>query len=95
MLGVPLERIEVIAHGVEPTFSPGDGRSRFQRRLQGRPFLLFVGDPIAEPRKNFRLLYEGVSARMAAARWAAAWRSPARARRSCRESSGPESSPTT
>jgi alpha-1,3-rhamnosyl/mannosyltransferase len=57
MLGVPLARIEVIAHGVEPSFSPGDA-GPLPPSLTGRRFLLFVGDPIGEPRKNFPLLYE-------------------------------------
>lgn len=57
-LHVPLERIVIIEHGVEPSFSPGDP-TPLPAALNGRPFLLFVGDPIAEPRKNFPLLYEG------------------------------------
>jgi alpha-1,3-rhamnosyl/mannosyltransferase len=57
MLGVPLERIEVIAHGVEPSFSPGEA-GPLPPSLTGARFLLFVGDPIGEPRKNFPLLYE-------------------------------------
>lgn len=57
MLGVPLERIEVIRHGVEPYFAPG-AVEPLPSSLQGRRFLLFVGDPIGEPRKNFSLLYE-------------------------------------
>jgi glycosyltransferase involved in cell wall biosynthesis len=56
-LGVPLERIEVIEHGVESTFIPGEA-SPLPPALRGHPFLLFVGDPIAEPRKNFPLLYQ-------------------------------------
>jgi glycosyltransferase involved in cell wall biosynthesis len=57
MLDLPLERIEVIPHGVEASFSPGKAEP-LPPGLQGRPFLLFVGDPIGEPRKNFPLLYE-------------------------------------
>ncbi len=57
MLDLPLERIEVIPHGVEPTFSPGEAEP-LPQGLKGRQFLLFVGDPIGEPRKNFPLLYE-------------------------------------
>jgi glycosyltransferase involved in cell wall biosynthesis len=56
-LGVPLARIEVIEHGVEPEFSPGAAEP-LPPALQGRRYLLFVGDPDAEPRKNFPLLYE-------------------------------------
>jgi len=57
LLGVPLERIEVIEHGVEPSFSPGAAEP-LPARLRGLAFLLFVGDPIGEPRKNFPLLYD-------------------------------------
>lgn len=57
MLDLPLERIEVILHGVEPGFSPGTAEP-LPLSLQDRRFLLFVGDPIGEPRKNFDLLYE-------------------------------------
>jgi len=57
MLELPLERIEVILHGIEPTFAPGAAEP-LPLSLQGRRFLLFVGDPIREPRKNFDLLYE-------------------------------------
>ncbi|HVR46051.1 MAG TPA: glycosyltransferase family 1 protein [Candidatus Binatia bacterium] len=57
LLGVPLDRIAVIHHGVDAEFSPGaaDG---LPGALHGRDFLLFVGDPIGEPRKNFPLLYD-------------------------------------
>ncbi len=57
MLGLSLERIEVIPHGVEATFSPGAAQP-LPKSLEGRRYLLFVGDPTAEPRKNFGLLYE-------------------------------------
>jgi glycosyltransferase involved in cell wall biosynthesis len=57
MLELPLERTQVILHGVEPTFAPGTAEP-LPLSLQGRRFLLFVGDPIGEPRKNFDLLYE-------------------------------------
>jgi glycosyltransferase involved in cell wall biosynthesis len=57
MLGVPLERIAVIPHGVEPSFTPGEAEP-LPPSLTGLRFLLFVGDPIGEPRKNFPLLYE-------------------------------------
>ncbi len=56
-LGVELERIAVIPHGVEREFSPGAALS-LPKGLQGQRYLLFVGDPEAEPRKNFPLLYE-------------------------------------
>jgi glycosyltransferase involved in cell wall biosynthesis len=57
LLGLPLERIEVIEHGVDPSFTPGPAEP-LPASLRGRPYLLFVGDPIGEPRKNFPLLYE-------------------------------------
>ena len=57
LLGVPLDRIAVIHHGVDAEFSPGDAEG-LPRALQERPFVLFVGDPIGEPRKNFPLLYD-------------------------------------
>ena len=56
-LDVPLERIEVIPHGVESSFTPGEAEP-LPRALQGKRYLLFVGDPTHEPRKNFELLYE-------------------------------------
>jgi glycosyltransferase involved in cell wall biosynthesis len=56
-LGVELERIAVIPHGVEREFSPG-AAAPLPRELQGQRYLLFVGNPQAEPRKNFPLLYE-------------------------------------
>lgn len=57
LLHVTPERIEVIEHGVEHSFTPGPVEP-LPASLRGRPFLLFVGDPIGEPRKNFPLLYE-------------------------------------
>ncbi len=57
LLGVPLDKIEVIEHGIEASFSPG-APEPLPGPLHARPFLLFVGDPIGEPRKNFPLLYE-------------------------------------
>jgi glycosyltransferase involved in cell wall biosynthesis len=57
LLAIPLERIVVIEHGVEASFSPGEAQP-LPAPLHGRHFLLFVGDPIGEPRKNFPLLYE-------------------------------------
>lgn len=57
MLQIPFEQIEVIEHGVEPSFSPGAAEP-LPPGLRPQEFLLFVGDPIAEPRKNFAMLYE-------------------------------------
>jgi glycosyltransferase involved in cell wall biosynthesis len=57
LLNVPIENITVIPHGVDASFTPGTPEP-LPAVLKGRPFLLFVGDPIAEPRKNFPLLYE-------------------------------------
>jgi glycosyltransferase involved in cell wall biosynthesis len=56
-LGVTAARIVAIPHGVESVFSPGAAQP-LPPALQGRRYLLFVGDPEAEPRKNFPLLYE-------------------------------------
>jgi glycosyltransferase involved in cell wall biosynthesis len=56
LLGVPRERIEVIQHGIDESFAPGPAEAL--PPLQGREFLLFVGDPIGEPRKNFTMLYD-------------------------------------
>ncbi len=57
LLDVPLDRIAVIHHGVDAEFSPGPPIG-LPAALKDGPFLLFVGDPIAEPRKNFPLLYD-------------------------------------
>jgi glycosyltransferase involved in cell wall biosynthesis len=57
LLEIPLEKISVIYHGVDASFAPGVPQP-LPHALQMRRFLLFVGDPIAEPRKNFALLYE-------------------------------------
>jgi glycosyltransferase involved in cell wall biosynthesis len=54
---VPLDRIACIYHGVEPSFSPGPSVGLPSGVVAGR-YVLFVGDPIGEPRKNFALLYE-------------------------------------
>ncbi len=51
------ERIEVIHHGVEPAFAPGPA-DPLPPALGDRRYLLFVGDPIGEPRKNFAMLYD-------------------------------------
>lgn len=57
VLGIATERVDVIYHGVESSFSPGDG-AKPQAAPLDRPYLLFVGDPLAEARKNFALLYQ-------------------------------------
>jgi len=57
LLEIPAERIDVIHHGVESAFEPGPAVP-LPAALDGREYLLFVGDPIGEPRKNFALLYE-------------------------------------
>jgi glycosyltransferase involved in cell wall biosynthesis len=56
VLAVPRERIDVIYHGVSPSFTPGEALPHAP--LEPGEYLLFVGDPQAEPRKNFDLLYE-------------------------------------
>jgi glycosyltransferase involved in cell wall biosynthesis len=57
LLGVERDKIAVIVHGVDASFSPGPAEP-LPPTLQDRAYILFVGDPIAEPRKNFDLLYE-------------------------------------
>ncbi len=58
LLGIAREKIDVILHGVDASFSPGIAEP-LPPALQGdRAYILFVGDPIAEPRKNFDLLYD-------------------------------------
>ncbi|MBV8067400.1 MAG: glycosyltransferase family 4 protein, partial [Candidatus Eremiobacteraeota bacterium] len=57
LLAIPRGKIEVILHGVDASFVPGPAVP-LPGALRERPYLLFVGDPIAEPRKNFALLYE-------------------------------------
>jgi glycosyltransferase involved in cell wall biosynthesis len=57
VFGVPRERIDVIYHGVEPSFAPGVAQPLPPGVRSGR-YVLFVGDPIGEPRKNFNLLYD-------------------------------------
>jgi glycosyltransferase involved in cell wall biosynthesis len=57
LLHVPLEKIEVIEHGVDASFTPG-AATPLPPALRDQRFLLFVGDPIGEKRKNFGLLYE-------------------------------------
>jgi glycosyltransferase involved in cell wall biosynthesis len=56
VFGVPRDRISVIYHGVATSFAPGECRP--PAPLKEAEYLLFIGDPIAEPRKNFELLYE-------------------------------------
>jgi glycosyltransferase involved in cell wall biosynthesis len=57
VFGVPPDRIDVIHHGVEPSFAPGIA-SPLPAGVVAGHYVLFVGDPIGEPRKNFFLLYE-------------------------------------
>jgi len=57
VFAIQKERIDVIYHGVEPSFAPGPAQM-LPPEIAQRRYLLFVGDPIAEPRKNFALLYQ-------------------------------------
>jgi glycosyltransferase involved in cell wall biosynthesis len=57
VFGLRPDRIRVIHHGVDASFSPGP--AEVPATLRERPYLLFVGETgPAEPRKNFPLLYE-------------------------------------
>ncbi len=55
VFALPHERITVIPHGVEPSFTPGDPDA-LPASLRAGEYLLFVGDPGTELRKNFPLL---------------------------------------
>jgi alpha-1,3-rhamnosyl/mannosyltransferase len=55
-LRVPEERIAVIYHGVDAAFRPDGDDATVPPMLRERPYLLFVGDPRAEARKNFATL---------------------------------------
>lgn len=57
VFGLPPERVDVIYHGVEPAFSASAPVEPLSPPLDA-PYLLFVGDPLGEPRKNFPLLYQ-------------------------------------
>jgi|SRR5579862_9016762 len=57
VFGIPRERITVIYHGIETTFSPG-AASPLPAGVVAGQYVLFVGDPIGEPRKNFAMLYD-------------------------------------
>jgi len=57
VFAVPRDRVEVIYHGVEQSFAPGPAAPLPNGVFEQR-YVLFVGDPIAEPRKNFAMLYE-------------------------------------
>ena len=57
VFALPHERITVIPHGVEPSFTPGVP-GELPASLRAGEYLLFVGDPGTERRKNFSLLAE-------------------------------------
>lgn len=57
VFGIPRERIAVIHHGVEPSFSPGPPET-LPAGVRAGEYFLFVGDPVGEPRKNFAMLLE-------------------------------------
>ncbi|HET7814949.1 MAG TPA: glycosyltransferase family 1 protein [Candidatus Baltobacteraceae bacterium] len=56
VLGIEPARIDVIYHGVDDIFTEGDPRPA--QAMVERPYFIFVGDPIAEPRKNFSTLFD-------------------------------------
>lgn len=53
-LGVQAQAIDVVYHGVEESFSPGEA-APLPAALMGKKYFLFIGD-CTEPRKNFALL---------------------------------------
>ena len=55
VFGIAADRIEVIPHGVEGSFTPGEPGS-LPVPLRAGAYLLFVGDPSTERRKNFPVL---------------------------------------
>jgi glycosyltransferase involved in cell wall biosynthesis len=55
---LPADRITVVYHGVDRFFSPGPADLDAYGANVRRPYFLFVGDPLAERRKNFPLLYQ-------------------------------------
>lgn len=57
VFAIDSDRIDVIHHGVDPSFAPGPA-APLPAAIGERRYLLFVGDPIGEPRKNFALLYD-------------------------------------
>lgn len=57
VLGIQQQRIDVIYHGVDSIFAPGPAEL-LPPELAAKPYVLFVGDPQAEPRKNFSMLDE-------------------------------------
>lgn len=60
VFGVPRDRIDVIYHGVDPSFAPGPPEP--PPSLHAGEYFLFVGDPTGEPRKNFSMLYQAYRA---------------------------------
>ena len=55
VFGIAADRIEIIPHGVEGSFTPGEPGT-LPVPLRAGAYLLFVGDPGTERRKNFPLL---------------------------------------
>ena len=86
------DRIEVIYHGVDSAFSPGDPES-LPHGLAPGSYFLFVGAAQGEPRKNFALLYEAYT-RAWPRRTDRRSSSPARRRRRFHASSEPVRSAT-
>ena len=56
VFGLAVDRVDVIYHGVDSYFSPASSAEK--RSPAGEPYFLFVGDPSAEPRKNFATLHD-------------------------------------
>jgi glycosyltransferase involved in cell wall biosynthesis len=56
---IPPERIDVIYHGVDPTFRPGASPQSLPANLRDKPYVLFVGET-RDARKNFPFLYRAL-----------------------------------
>ncbi|HZZ65923.1 MAG TPA: glycosyltransferase family 1 protein [Candidatus Baltobacteraceae bacterium] len=54
VFSISTDRVVVIHHGVDPVFHPAQDVS--STHDVPKPYVLFIGDPVGEPRKNFPLL---------------------------------------
>ena len=56
-LDIDPQRIVVIYHGIDERFSPAPSPTPLPEAVRS-PYLLFIGDPLGEPRKNFPTLLQ-------------------------------------